>query len=578
MNILIRIVIYVMVFGGMSSVMAGVATSKHNLSVSGPGTVKASTEDRVCIFCHASHNTTPNAPLWNRSASGAIYTPYTSTTLKSAPGQPNGSSLLCLSCHDGTIALGNVLSGSITMANGVTTMPAGPGLIGTDLSDDHPISFAFTAALAAQRGELASPATLTGRVKLDKTGQIQCSTCHDAHNDANGKFLVLSNRGSAICETCHLKANWTTSPHKTSTNTWNGVAPNPWPKTTYTTVADNACGNCHTPHSAGLHQRLLSSAAEEQACFNCHNGNVTGNVQADFLKISHHPVELTSGIHDPNEPTVVNNRHVECVDCHNPHSAGTGPGTPGISGVDYLGTVVNPITANYQVCFRCHGDSLNQLPPRTPRQIIQPNIRLQFDTINPAYHPVAGIGKNPNVPSLIAPWTTSSMMACTDCHGSDNGSSKPHGSTFAPILKQQYITTDRTPESPAAYALCYSCHDRNSILGDQSFMEHRRHIVGENSPCNNCHMPHGNSAAAGATIANNSKLINFRTDVVTPNGGVLMFTSTGLFSGSCTLTCHGEAHNNETYGNVVAPPVVVPPPVVAPPAPVPAPAPVTPVI
>ena len=528
---------------------AGIATSKHNLSVNGPGTIKAATDDRICIFCHTAHTSSPIAPLWNRRNPGAIYTTYSSSTATALPGQPNGSSLICLSCHDGTIALGDVLAGgTITMAGGVTTMPAGRSLLGTDLSDDHPISFQYTSALAAANGELADPNTLTGAVKLDSTGQLQCTSCHDPHNDVNGQFLVVDNRGSTLCETCHLKANWTNSPHNTSTSTWNGVAPDPWPNSTYTTVADNGCGNCHTPHAAGQSQRLLNSAAEEQTCFNCHNGNVTDDIQSDFNKASHHPVEMTNAVHDPNEATIVTNRHVECVDCHNPHSAGTGPGTPGISGVDYLGNIVNPITANYQVCFRCHGDSPNIPPPRTTRQIVQPNIRLQFDTINPSYHPVAGVGKSTNVPSLLAPWTTSSMMECTDCHGDDGGSDKPHGSIYTPILKQQYITTDPNTESPAAYALCYSCHDRNSILSDNTFGEHSRHILGENAPCNTCHDPHGVSLAAGATTANNARLINFNTNVVTPSGGVLAWTSNGLNAGSCTLVCHGENHNPETYG------------------------------
>ena len=526
--------------------LAGIATTKHNLSVSGPGTVKAATDDRICIFCHTSHTASPVAPLWNRSNPGSVYTTYSSTTAAAVPGQPNGSSLVCLSCHDGTIALGDVLNGGpITMANGVTVMPAGRSLLGTDLSNDHPISFQYTSALAAADGELADPATLTGVVKLDNTGQLQCATCHNVHDDTNGKFLVVNNLGSALCETCHQKSNWTQSPHNTSTSAWNGVAPDPWPNSTYTTVADNGCGNCHTPHAAGQGQRLLNTNAEEQTCFNCHNGNVTDDIQGDFNKASHHPVEMTSGVHEPNEPTVVTNRHVECMDCHNPHSGGTGPGTPGISGVDYLGNVINPITATYQVCFRCHGDGGNSVPG-TNRQVVQPNIRLKFDTANPSYHPVAGIGKSANVPSLIAPWTTSSIMECTDCHGSDDGSNRPHGSIYSPILKLQYNRA-RGAESATAYALCYSCHDRNSILSDNTFGEHSMHVQGENVTCNSCHDAHGTSLAAGATIANNARLINFNTDVVTPSGGVLAWTSNGLNTGSCTLICHGENHNPETY-------------------------------
>ncbi|NIQ98101.1 MAG: hypothetical protein GWN87_31070, partial [Desulfuromonadales bacterium] len=83
-------------------VRAGIETSKHNLSVSGPGSIKASVEERICLFCHIPHNASPSAPLWNRKTPASSYTPYNSTTAKASAGQPNGASLLCLSCHDGT--------------------------------------------------------------------------------------------------------------------------------------------------------------------------------------------------------------------------------------------------------------------------------------------------------------------------------------------------------------------------------------------------------------------------------------------------------------------------------------------
>src|ERR1041385_334859 len=87
-----------------------VLNSKHNLSVTGPGTVKATTETEVCIFCHTPHRATGEQPLWNHAGSAATYTPYSSSTLKAAVGQPTGASKLCLSCHDGTVALGLVNS------------------------------------------------------------------------------------------------------------------------------------------------------------------------------------------------------------------------------------------------------------------------------------------------------------------------------------------------------------------------------------------------------------------------------------------------------------------------------------
>lgn len=541
---------------------AGVATTKHNLSLSGPGAVKATTETQICIFCHTPHNSAPSGPLWNRRSPGSSYASYTSSTLRGSPGQPTGASLMCLSCHDGTIALGDVLTRAtpIAMSGGVTAMPAGTSRLGTDLSDDHPVSFVYSASLAAARGELVNPATLTGRVRLDATGQLQCTACHDPHDDSNGKFLVMANQASALCQTCHVKNYWSASDHRNSNATWNRAGANPWPHTSGTTVAANACENCHRPHTATGKKRLLNALIEEDNCFTCHNGNVAPkNVQSEFTgKFSIHPVASTTGVHDPAETAVVQSRHVECVDCHNPHAATGGAGTPsgplaGVRGVAITGSTANPVTSEYQICFRCHGDSPGLPAPYTTRQIAQTNTRLEFNTSNPSYHPVAGVGRNPNVPSLIAPWTTASVIKCTDCHNNNagpgaggTGPNGPHGSSYRPLLERQYVTADNTSESAANYALCYKCHNRNSILADSSFPEHRKHIEGERAPCNVCHDPHGISATQGNST-NNSKLINFNTSVVSPSNGQLRFESQGTFAGRCYLLCHGKTHNPCTY-------------------------------
>ena len=543
---------------------AGLATSKHNLSVSGTGTVKATSESQSCLFCHAPHNSSPIAPLWNRSNAGSTYTPYTSSTSAARPGQPTGASLLCLSCHDGTIALGDILSRTtrIGMAGGVTTMPVGKTNLGTDLSDDHPISFAYnTALVTARNGELANPATLTGKVKLDAGGQLQCTSCHDPHDDSNGKFLVVSNQGAALCLTCHTKSAWSNSDHKLSTKTWNGAGTNPWPHTSGATVAANGCENCHRPHSAGGRKWLLNNAAEESNCYTCHNGNVaTKNIQGEFTgKASIHPVAATTGMHDAAESAVAQSRHVECADCHNSHasnsSTGSLPGSlAGVRGVDANGAEVKAATAEQQICYRCHADSTGQPAARTARQIVQINTRLEFAATNPSFHPVGAPGKNTNVPSLIAPWTTASTMKCSDCHNNNagpgaggTGSKGPHGSTYPTLLERQYLKADRTSESAANYALCYKCHNRTSILSDNTFGEHKKHVAEERTPCNACHDPHGVSGTQG-NATNNSKLINFDTTISKPSsGGLLKYVSNGTNRGSCYLTCHGKNHNPLSY-------------------------------
>ena len=536
-------------------VFAGLATSKHNLSVSGPGVVKAAAETQSCLFCHAPHNASPIAPLWNRSNPGTSYTPYTSSTSLSRPGQPTGASLYCLSCHDGTIALGDVLSrgARIGMAGGVTTMPAGNSNLGADLSDDHPISFAYTATLAATRGELANPATLTGKVKLDAGGQLQCTSCHDPHDDTNGKFLVVPNQASALCQTCHLKNYWNASDHKLSAKTWNGAGTNPWPHTTASTVAANACENCHRPHSAGGKQRLLNNAAEENNCYSCHNGNVAAkNIQAEFTgKSSIHPVASTTGVHDPAEPAVIQARHVECADCHNPHAtnASTGllPGSlAGVRGLNQAGLEVKPATAEYQICYRCHADSTNMPAPGVARQIVQTNTRLEFATTNPSHHAVAGPGRSSNVPSLIAPWTTASILKCSDCHNNNagpgaggTGPKGPHGSTNPKLLERPHALTS----APTAGDICYKCHSQSLVTGKSPHnrSEHLRY------GCKACHDPHGISSTQG-TAQYNSRLINLSTTDNTPVGtGATAKLYVDTVARKCYMVCHGENHNGRSY-------------------------------
>ena len=547
--------------GLMPVAESSVQDSLHNLSASGPGSVRSTAADRICEFCHISHSAGSGTAMWSRGKSTAAYIPYSSSTAIAQPGQPTGTSVLCLSCHDGTIALGQILNRGQphSMAGGNDHMPQGKGLQGTDLSDDHPISFEYSASLAGQNGELAMPGTFSNLLPLDHNGELQCTTCHDAHDSPYGKLLRMSNIGSQLCIECHREDGWSLTSHSQSVATWNGTNPNPWQNAPYTTVSDNGCENCHIPHAAGGGPRLLVHEAEEDNCVDCHNGNVaTDDVSADFSKFSSHRVQDTTLVHDPVEPAIVDSRHVECADCHDPHAtrAGRLPGdTPAnVRGVNIGGAEI-PVAINiYEICLRCHGDSPNQPPARTPRQHDQINMRLKIQPGNPSFHPIADTGQNLDVPSLITPLTEQSIIGCEDCHNSNSaqsvggsGPEGPHGSVFGSILARNYVTTDNVPESPGNYALCYSCHSRNSILNDESFGEHDKHIRDEDTPCNACHEPHGISSTQG-NATNNSHLINFDTSIVFPNAnGQLGFTDRGDREGSCDLLCHDKDHEDLEY-------------------------------
>jgi predicted CXXCH cytochrome family protein len=399
-------------------------------------------------------------------------------------------------------------------------------------------------------------------VRLDAEGRVQCTTCHDSHSDEFGDFLPMSNQASALCRSCHDQARWSGSSHESSGAAWNGIGTDPWPYTDWNTVADAACENCHTPHGAASPERLLKFAPEEKNCLVCHDGSVAQtDIESEMQKWSRHPVDTVEGVHDPIEVFMTMPRHVECEDCHNPHAVTDAPALPpnvsgpltAVAGVTSGGTPIESAAYEYEVCFRCHSDNLGP-PPTIDRQVVETNLRLKFDTLNPSFHPVEAPGRNTDVPSLLFPFTAASVIYCTDCHGNDfgpgadgYGPSGPHGSIWPFLLERQYRTADGTAESPQAYALCYKCHDRNSILGNESFREHDKHIREEKTPCSACHDPHGVTSTQEST--GHSHLINFDMKIVSAeqDTGRLEFIDLGARRGECYLFCHGANHGPESY-------------------------------
>ncbi len=551
-----------------------VVNSKHDLSAQGPGSIRAVYESQICVFCHTPHNAAPQTPLWNRVNPQTHYRIYRSSTLDARMDQPSGPSKMCLSCHDGSMALGNVLSRPMTHPIVMTarTIPPGTADLTNDLSDDHPIGFRFDRALANIDPQLRTPEIVTRDLPLGRHGEMHCTTCHDPHNNELGNFLRITDQYSAICTTCHDMNGWDHSSHATSGKRVTGRSVDPTERLKYGSVRDNGCTNCHKIHSAPHRERLLRFNREEDNCLNCHDGSIsTFNIAADIKKRSAHRVDLSRVRHDPAEDPFTMPRHVECADCHNPHAAKPNPigvvqGSRGrlvrgpmlgVSGVTITGRQIEESHFQYEICFKCHGDSLSRSRLRTSRQVSQTNTRLEFQVSNPSFHPVAGPRRNNDVVSLIPPLRSGSVISCTDCHNSDNarsaggtGANGVHGSLFEPLLVRNYETNDFTSESAQAYALCYGCHSRESILGDQTFSRHRRHIVDLRTPCSVCHDAHGVYRGQGNST-NHGSLINFDLSVVspaaTPTGNQLQYNDTGRLAGNCTLTCHGTTHVQFPY-------------------------------
>lgn len=201
---LVAAAVTAVLFFAAQSASAGITGTKHDFSGAGWNVYNATTNPlggQICSVCHAPHNTSTAGQLWNHASTAATFTLYTSATLNAVPGQPVGVSKLCLSCHDGTVALDSF--GGKTGTTNIT----GGALLGTALDNDHPISFTYDAALATLDGSLVTPASaslVTTNIPL-YTGKLECGTCHDVHNNTNGTFLRVSNAASALCKSCHNK-------------------------------------------------------------------------------------------------------------------------------------------------------------------------------------------------------------------------------------------------------------------------------------------------------------------------------------------------------------------------------------
>jgi len=191
----------------------------HDMSASG------FSGGEICVVCHTPHNsdtTVTEAPLWNHEITAVNFAMYSSTTFDAVQdAQPTGSSKLCLSCHDGVTAIDSF------GGNAGTIVMTGKHAVGrnADLTDDHPISILYDTALSVTDPGLNDPAATSVTIGAggDKTrtdtvaalmtpnGKVQCSSCHDVHNNFvgpgtnNQPLLKVTKAGSQICLTCHNK-------------------------------------------------------------------------------------------------------------------------------------------------------------------------------------------------------------------------------------------------------------------------------------------------------------------------------------------------------------------------------------
>ena len=156
---------------------------------------------------------------------------------------------------------------------------------------------------------------------------------------------------------------------------------------------------------------------------------------------------------------------------------------------------------------------------------------------------------NKGLPSMRNKVGTGDRMLCSDCHRSDDsdGARGPHGSNYEFLLSGNYNRNVYVQESPFEFEFCYSCHDRNSILNNESFSKHRQHVEGDpvtgrrGTSCFTCHTSHGS--------LDNPNLIRFNPQAVSAekSGQGVEYMQTGSGSGTCVLECHGYNHAPGRY-------------------------------
>jgi len=316
-------------------------------------------------------------------------------------------------------------------------------------------------------------------------------------------------------------------------------------------INPEGCAGCHS--GRGVSGGGLLKGKGQVLCYRCHSRNATGrgraasDIESVMRKSSHHPVEETSHLHRKNEVLPaqegMSQRHVTCSDCHLSHVTSPGRAWNGVPG--YRPTPVrvrgksgkpqgqykNRADFEYELCYRCHSDG-----PDTG--LSSRDISSEFDPENMSYHPVEMAGRNYDVPSLVQGMSETSVIKCGSCHGNSDplGAAGPHGSDYAPLLIAQYRMTEGA-ESAMSYTLCYICHDRQSIQGDESFKSHRYHVVLQNISCISCHNSHGSR--------DNSHLIDFSAEGITNSsdgiGPVYQLGAPGM--PKCFLSCHGADHS-----------------------------------
>ncbi|MFN3076635.1 MAG: cytochrome c3 family protein [Alphaproteobacteria bacterium] len=187
-----------------------------------------------CIYCHVPSTVKGKTPSpsggeiqdWNRYFSTDAEV-YQSPTLRGKVKGLGAESLICLSCHDGSMAVDMVLTkpenwnsndeSSMHMKldsgggldrctqchDGTTAHKMDAVVIGKNLMDDHPVGVEYPSTFGnVDFHPPSSGGKFQNGIKLFQ-GKVECATCHDVHNPDIVPFLRVERK--SLCITCHNK-------------------------------------------------------------------------------------------------------------------------------------------------------------------------------------------------------------------------------------------------------------------------------------------------------------------------------------------------------------------------------------
>jgi predicted CXXCH cytochrome family protein len=389
-----------------------------------------------------------------------------------------------------------------------------------------------------------------------------CAACHPAHTARSSYLLSRDAPQEALCFACH-----------------NGMGSNLNVQAQYADAAVPA--NNSATRDYYRHDVISDVNLECTSCHNAHNATPAASTQTTTGWTVAGAQSTVAGV-------VVTN--------------GAAGSTPTYTVQD--GTFGHQPTREYEICFKCHtgaavASNTGQLPSR-----YELDKGVELNPANASYHPVEAAGKNATAAmglslsgtSPYKQWnfTTGSTVRCVNCHGDPRkwnatlqpngtgataagGDLAPHASQYRGILIQSYrdriLKSSNEGYAAADSALCLVCHAEEGFVSNLSsaptnFRLHQEHVTGiagkgtggtdidtpgagqGNAICAECHFRiHGTAVAYRVGDRSNARLVNFAPNVL-PNSvtGIPSWTSTGIGTGSCTLTCHGKEHDGLQYG------------------------------